>query len=154
MSGPAGGTTAGPAARPSRERAPERVIAADLLRRAVPVAPVVVGLSALGWGTRGALSALFAVALVLVNLALSAASLAWAAKVSPAVLMGTALGGFLVRMALVVVAVSAVRSASWVAPVPLGLTVIVTHLGLLVWESRHVSASLAFPALKPRRTGA
>ena len=31
----------------------------------------------------------------------------------------------------------------------LGLTIIVTHLGLLFWELRYVSASLAFPGLKP-----
>ena len=33
--------------------------------------------------------------------------------------------------------------------VPLGLTLIVTHLGLLFWELRYVSASLAYPGLKP-----
>src|SRR5439155_235035 len=27
--------------------------------------------------------------------------------------------------------------------------IIVTHLGLLIWETRYVSASLAFPGLKP-----
>ena len=31
----------------------------------------------------------------------------------------------------------------------LGITVLVTHLGLLFWELRYVSASLAFPGLKP-----
>ena len=31
----------------------------------------------------------------------------------------------------------------------LGVTLIVTHLGLLIWETRHVSASLAYPGLKP-----
>ena len=40
---------------------------------------------------------------------------------------------------------------SWAGPVPLGLTVVVTHLGLLIWETRYVSASLAFPVLKPRK---
>jgi hypothetical protein len=29
------------------------------------------------------------------------------------------------------------------------VTLLVTHLGLLFWELRYVSASLAFPALKP-----
>ena len=33
---------------------------------------------------------------------------------------------------------------------PLAFTLVITHLGLLIWETRHVSASLAFPALKPR----
>ena len=33
---------------------------------------------------------------------------------------------------------------------PLGITIIVTHLGLLFWEMKYISASLAFPALKPK----
>jgi len=31
---------------------------------------------------------------------------------------------------------------------------LVTYLGLLFWETRYVSASLAFPGLKPRTKGA
>ena len=34
--------------------------------------------------------------------------------------------------------------------VALGVTLIVTHLGMLVWEVGHVSASLAFPGVKPK----
>jgi len=33
---------------------------------------------------------------------------------------------------------------------PLGLTIIFAHLGLLFWELRYVSLSLAFPGLKPK----
>jgi hypothetical protein len=40
---------------------------------------------------------------------------------------------------------------SWVSKVPLGITIVLTHLGLLAWETRHVSISLAYPGLKPRR---
>ena len=43
----------------------------------------------------------------------------------------------------------AVRNAAWVDLLALGLTLVVTHLGLLFWETRYVSASLAFPGLKP-----
>jgi multidrug efflux pump subunit AcrB len=32
---------------------------------------------------------------------------------------------------------------------PLGVTIIGAHLGLLFWEMKFISASLAFPALKP-----
>jgi putative NIF3 family GTP cyclohydrolase 1 type 2 len=51
------------------------------------------------------------------------------------------------------VAVLVVRDAGWFAAVPLGLTLIVTHLGLLFWELKYVSASLAFPGLKPSNQG-
>jgi hypothetical protein len=33
--------------------------------------------------------------------------------------------------------------------VALGVCVLVTHLGLLFWELRYVSMSLAFPGLRP-----
>lgn len=131
------------------DAAPERDIAFDIVKRGLPVAPALVIVGALGWGVHGALSVAFGIALVLVNIVLSAIMLAWAARISPAAIMATALGGFLVRMILVVGALAVVRHQSWVAVVPLGLTIVVTHLGLLVWESRNVSASLAYPGLKP-----
>ena len=132
--------------------APEREIAADMVRRALPAAPVIVGLAAVPWGTDGALSAAFAIAVVVVNFLLAAWVLAAASRISYGLLMGAALFGYLVRIALIGLAVWAVKDASWVAPLPLGLTLIVTHLGLLLWELRYVSASLAFPGLKPGAT--
>lgn len=135
-------------------RQPEHQIAMDMVRRGLPLAPALVGLAAVGWGLDGALSAGYGVVLVLANLVLSATLLAWGARVSPAALMATALGGFLLRMTLLVLAVFAVKGQRWVEMMPLGLTLLVTHLGLLIWESRHVSATLAYPALKPPRTGA
>lgn len=132
--------------------APERDVALDMVRRAVPVAPVLVIAGAIGWGLEGALSAGFAIALVLVNLVVAATVLALAAKISPAAIMAAALGGFMFRMILIVLALAAVRDLWWVEVVPLGVAIVITHLGLLIWESRHVSASLAFPALKPRRS--
>ena len=128
----------------------ERHIALDMVRRGVPVAPVLVLLGGLGWGAPGAWSAAYAVGLVLANFVLAAALMGWSARISLAALMGAALGGYLLRLMLVTVAVLAVKDQSWVELVPLGLTLMVTHLGLLVWEARHVSASLAYPGLKPR----
>lgn len=130
----------------------EREVARDMVRRALPVAPVPVLVAALAAGVDGALSAAFAVALVVVNLLLSAWLLATAARISYGLLTGVALLGFLVRLALVGVAVWAVKDMGWVEPVPLGLTLVATHLGLLLWELRHVSASLAFPGLRPGAT--
>ena len=57
-------------------------------------------------------------------------------------------------MLLVVGALALARGQEWCEFVPLGATVLLTHVGLLFWESRHVSATLAYPGLKPRRTGA
>lgn len=129
--------------------APEPVIARDLLRRALPVAPILVFLAALPWGADGALSAAFAVAIVLVNFLLAAWLLATTARISLGLMMGTALFGYVLRLGLIFAAVWLVKDAGWVHELALGLTLIVTHLGLLFWEMRYVSASLAHPALKP-----
>jgi hypothetical protein len=127
----------------------ERELAFDMARRGLWVAPAIVALAALVWGGDGAWSALVAVAVVLVNLALAAISLSWAARRSLTLLMAVAMGGFLVRMGLVTVVMLAVRNQPWIDLVALGVTVVVTHLGLLFWELRYVSASLAYPALQP-----
>lgn len=127
----------------------ERQVVIDMARRAVPVLPVVIAVAWLGWGAAGAASAAYAVGLILVNFLFSAVLLETAARISLPLLMAAALGGFVVRLAMITAAVLLVKDQSWVELVPLSLTLVITHLGLLVWESRHVSASLAFPALKP-----
>ena len=129
--------------------ATERIVARDRARRGLVVAPVAVLVGAVAGGAGGAASAAFALALVVAKFWASAAMLAWAARISYGLVMGVALFGFLLRLALVGAAVFLVRDLDWVHALPLGLTLVVGHLGLLFWEARHVSASLAFPALKP-----
>ncbi len=130
----------------------ERDLAFDMVKRGLPFVPVMIGFWWLVSGREGALSSAFALVLVFANLVLAAVSLAWAAKVNLGVLMGTAMFGFLVRFGLVCAAVLAIRQQSWVELVPLGITLIVAHLGLLLWELRFVSATLAFPGLRPKPT--
>jgi hypothetical protein len=102
-------------------------------------------------GVNGAWSASYALVLVLLNFVVAAVLLSVAARKSPAVLMGAALGGFLVRMGLLAAALYAVQDATWIDDLSLGATLLVTHIGLLIWETRYLSISLAFPALKPPR---
>lgn len=138
-------------ARPAAADVPEveRALAFDMFKRGLWVAPLVALFAGAVRGGNGAASAGIAVAIVLVNLVLSALALSWAAKVSPTALMAVALGGFLVRMMLVSAVVFVVRDASWIDLPVLAIAILVTHLGLLFWELRYVSASLAFPGLKP-----
>ena len=129
----------------------ERQVVSDMIRRSLPALPVLVAVAALFWGVAGAISAAFAIALVLVNFLLAATLLAGAARISTILLAVAAMGGFVVRLALLAVAVLAVADQWWFEPLPLGFTLVLTHLGLLVWEARHVSTSLAFPGLKPAK---
>jgi hypothetical protein len=130
--------------------APEPMLVRDMLRRGAWAAPALVVAFGLIWGVAGALSTAYAIGLVGLNFVLAATLNTWAARISVAALGAAAMFGFLLRLGLIFVAVLAVRDAWWVALVPLGITLIVTHLGLLFWEMRYVSASLAFPALKPK----
>jgi len=128
---------------------PELDIARDMVRRALPIAPVLLLVCGLIWGVDGALSSAYGLALVCLNFLVAAALLAWAARVSPTMLMGATLIGFIARMVLIVVAVTAVRHTSWAVMAPMLGTILVTHVGLLMWETRYVSLSLAYPGLKP-----
>ena len=131
----------------------EMEVALDLVRRGLWAAPVLIALFGAIWGLDGALSTAYAIALVVVNFLVAAAMLAWTARISISLMMGTALFGYLMRLGLIFVAVWVVRDASWVELVPMGLAIIITHLGLLFWEMRYVSATLAFPGLKPATKG-
>ncbi len=134
--------------RPGSE-APEADVARDLLRRMIWVAPGFVLFGLIGWGTDGALSALYALLLVALNFAAAAALIGWGARTSPGALMIAVMGGYIVRLSAVLGAIWVVQDLAWVEMVPLGVTLVATHLGLLIWESRYVSLSLAYPGLKP-----
>lgn len=127
----------------------EQEVAFDMVRRAVPVIPLALMLAAAIRGFDGAVSTAFGLALVIANLMLAASLLSWTARISLGLMMGTALGGFLVRLGVIFAAVWVVRDTSWLDAWSLGATIILTHLGLLFWEMRYVSLSLAYPGLKP-----
>jgi hypothetical protein len=127
----------------------EKEVATDLVRHGIIALPVALIVGLIGWGGSGVASVAFASALVLANFWFSAVLLGWAARISLGFLMGMSLGSFVLRIAAISAAVWVVRDQSWVEPVPLGLTLIVAHLGLLLWETRYISASMAFPGLKP-----
>lgn len=127
----------------------EMDVAWDLVRRSLPLVPVAVGVSAAFWGLSGALSSAYAIVLVLANFLLAATLMSWSAKISLGVMMGVVLAGYPARLGLIFVAVYAIKDLWWFQAWPLSMTLIITHLGLLAWETRFVSASLAFPGLKP-----
>jgi hypothetical protein len=129
--------------------ATEVEVAFDLGRRALWIAPALVLLSAVIWGVEGALSSGFSLGLVALNFLAAAAVIAWGARTSLTLLWAAVLGGYVARLGLVLAALFLVKDAAWVERVPLFATLLVAHLGLLLWETRYLSISLAYPALKP-----
>ncbi len=130
----------------------ERMIVRDMVRRGWPALVLLVGLGGF-WGVDGALSSAFGVSLAVANAALAAAMVSSAARISLGMLYTAVLGGYLVRLGLLTVAVLAVVNQGWVEVVPLSAALILSHLGLFIWEARFVSTQLAFPGLKPAPRG-
>jgi hypothetical protein len=126
-------------------------VSADMARRGLIAAPLLVGVAFLVWGVQGAWSSAFAIGLVLVNFVLSAALIAYTARISLGLMMGATLFGYLIRLGLIMVAVLLVKDAGWISLPALGATIIVTHLGLLLWEMKYLAITLAHPGLKPAR---
>ncbi|MDJ0768803.1 MAG: ATP synthase subunit I [Ilumatobacter sp.] len=126
-------------------------LSTDMAKRGLYVAPAIIIVCGLVWGSEGAWSSAYALGLVLVNFLLSAALIAYTAKISLGLMMGATLFGYLIRLGLIMLAVLLVKDAGWISLPALGATIIVTHLGLLVWELKYVAISLAHSGLKPAR---
>jgi hypothetical protein len=135
---------------PALDRIESR-IALDLARRAVLAAPILMVGVGLWRGFDAAAAVALALALIVANFLVAAAALGWAARTGPNLLMGVALFGFLARLALITavgVGIKALNIVDW--PV-FCITLVAGYLGLLFWELRSVSLSLASPGLKPDR---
>jgi hypothetical protein len=131
------------------EGTPERQIAHDIAKRAVWAAPFLLAACAAIWGMDGFLSCAAGIVVVVANFLLSAALITTTARISVGLMMGAALFGYLLRLGLIFLAFVVIRDMAWFHKMAFGLTIIITHLGLLLWETRFVSASLAFPGLAP-----
>lgn len=127
----------------------ESRIAGHMARHALIIAPVVILGCGLLRGVDAAISAALGLVIVALNFLASARSIAWAAEKGPAFLQGAVLGGFVVRLAALMVIVLALDQLEFIDLPVLVLTIAVTHVALLIWETRYVSLTLAAPGLKP-----
>jgi hypothetical protein len=129
--------------------APEVAVSKDMIKRGIIAAPALIAACAVIWGVNGAYSSAYGIAIVLTNFAIAAALVATTARISIGLMMGAILFGYLIRLALIFLAVWLVKEAWWISLPALGSTIIFTHLGLLFWEMKYVAISLAYPGLKP-----
>ncbi len=92
----------------------------------------------LAGGPGAGVSAALGVLVVLANFAAHGWSLAWASRISVALVQGVALGGFVVRMGVIVGLMFALDTMSWFSPLAFGLAVVPGTLLLLAYEARLV----------------
>ena len=128
----------------------ERDIARDLVKHGLVVAPFAVAIGGLLNGWAGAVGVAAALGVVLLNYVIAGTAQSWAAsKDSPGLLGGIVLVSLITRFVVVIVALSLLRNRSYLHYGTFGITLVVSHLGLLIWEAKSVQLSLAFPGLKP-----
>ena len=91
--------------------------------------------AALG-GAGAAWSAAIAIVIVALNLVAHAGSMAWAARISPMVLMAVGLGGYVVRIAAFTVALLLLDRLTWFSPLAFVAAFAPATIVLLVVEMR------------------
>jgi ATP synthase protein I len=120
---------------------PER----ELIRRVLPFAlpSIALAYAAGALASAGAArSAAIAVAVVVANFVAHGLSLAWAARISPTVLVGVGLGGFAVRIGAILVALLLLDRISWFSPVAFAAALVPSTVALLAFEAKVLSGRL------------
>ena len=121
---------------------PER----ELVHRALPFIPVgtvfAFAIGALAAGSGSAWSAAIGVGVVAANFTASALSIAWAARISPTLVFVVALGGFFIRMVVIVIVLVALNTLSWFSPTSFALSVVPATIVLLMFEARALSGRM------------
>jgi hypothetical protein len=110
-----------------------------MVRKAI-VPGIVATLAAFGVGAAAGglgvgVSAALGIALAVSNFAAAGSSLAWAAGISLTAIQVVALGGFVVRLGVILGLMFALNTLPWFSPVAFGLAVVPGTLALLVYES-------------------
>ena len=122
--------------------APER----EMIRRISPFAlPAAVAAFALGTlldGTDAGWSAAIAIAVVYLNFVAHGSSLALAASISPTVLYAVGLGGFLVRLGVIVAVIALLQQTDWFSIVAFIAALVPSTVALLVVEMKLLSGRM------------
>jgi hypothetical protein len=100
--------------------------------------PVVAVAGLLG-GVPGALSAGIGALVVIGMFLMAGATMSWAARISPAALMGAVLGGYLVRLVIYALLIVLLRPVEWLSGTSLAISTAILLVAVLAWEVRVAS---------------
>jgi ATP synthase protein I len=121
---------------------PER----ELIRRvspfAIPAAILAYAVGALFGGGSAGWSAAIAIVIVYLNFVANALSIAWAASISPTLVMIAALGGYAIRLIVYTVALVLLNQLSWFSPVAFALALVPAIVALLIYETKALSGRM------------
>ena len=109
---------------------------------ALPVAVAAFALGTLADGTDAGWSAAIAIVVVYLNFVAHGSSLALAATISPAVLYAVGLGGFLLRLGLILLVIALLQQTEWFSIVAFIAALIPSTIALLVVEMKLLSGRM------------
>jgi hypothetical protein len=126
----------------TRNAEPERAI----VRRVAPFGPpaalaaLIIGALVAGWSAGW--SASIGVAVVVSNAVANALLLARAARISLTAYSAAVMGGFVVRLGVIVAIMFALNQLSWFSPLAFGLAVVPATILLLAYEMKLIAGGL------------
>ena len=131
--------------------APERELIRRIWPFALPVAILAFALGTFADGTDAGWSAAIAIALVFSNFVAHGWSLALAATISPMVLYAVGLGGFVVRLGIIVAIIALLDQTTWFSLPAFLAALVPSTIALLVFEMKLLSGRMqadmwTFPA--------
>ena len=132
---------------------PASEVANDLVRRGLMAMPVAVMTSFFIGGPTAAAAVAIGMTIILGNFWLSAKILAWASTISHGMVASTSISGYFIRSFIIAGLVWLLKDVSSVNLLWLVFSLVIAHLGLLLWELRYVSTTIAHPGLKPSALG-
>jgi hypothetical protein len=134
---------------------PERDLIRRILPFAFPAAVVAFAIGTLSASAEAGWSAAIGVGIVAANFAAHGFSLSWAAAISPILLFAVGLGGFAIRLGIIVALIALLDQTSWFSVVAFVAAVVPATVALLGVELKLVSGRMqadmwSFPAADPR----
>jgi hypothetical protein len=130
---------------------PERELIRRISPFALPVAAAAFAVGALLDGPDAGWSAVMGIVVVYLNFLAHGSSLAWAAGISPVVLYAVGLGGFILRLAVIVVVIVLLEQFAWFSVTAFVAALVPATVALLGMEMKLLSGRMqadlwTFPA--------
>lgn len=117
---------------------PER----EMVRKSAPLGVIALILAVVAGGLIGgryvAISAAIGVVVVFANFAAHGWSLAWAARISLTLLFAVGVGGFVVRLGVILAVMAMLNQLDWFSPVAFAISVVPGTVILLVFEMKQL----------------
>lgn len=122
--------------------APERELIRRISPLALPVAVATFTIGAVLGGPNAGWSAAAAIAVVTANFVAHGWSLAVAATISPTILYAVGLGGFVVRLGLIVAIIALLRETAWFSVPAFVAALVPSTIALLALEMKMISGRM------------